>query len=193
MGHKSLASTEVYLTLGIGSGRSVTSPYDFGPYEGPDRKGVSGLGRSSRLPLKIILLIMKFQMNRGKWSAGSAAARPANSATTYLSVIPAGFTEIRPNSCNNRHRPCCQAPELIKGIAYYHAIFTVPYEVNDPIYDNQKELYSLLFRCTSDTLLTLCRDRKYLGATPGLVMVLYTWGQKLNFIRTSTRCCPAAV
>ena len=29
MGHKSLASTEVYLTLGIGSGRSVTSPYDF--------------------------------------------------------------------------------------------------------------------------------------------------------------------
>ena len=103
-----------------------------------------------------------------------------------------GFTEIRPNSCNNRHCPCCQAPleqkwvqardsELIKGIAYYHAIFTVPYELNDLIYDNQKELYSLLFRCTSDTLLTLCRDRKYLGATPGLVMVLHTWGQKLNF------------
>ena len=21
-----------------------------------------------------------------------------------------GFTEIRPNSCNNRHCPCCQAP-----------------------------------------------------------------------------------
>lgn len=29
MGHKSLSSTEVYLTLGIGNGRSVTSPYDF--------------------------------------------------------------------------------------------------------------------------------------------------------------------
>lgn len=28
MGHKSLSSTEVYLTLGIGNGRSVTSPYD---------------------------------------------------------------------------------------------------------------------------------------------------------------------
>lgn len=28
MGHKSLASTSVYLTLGIGNGRSVTSPYD---------------------------------------------------------------------------------------------------------------------------------------------------------------------
>ena len=30
MGHKSLSSTEVYLTLGIGNGRSVKSPYDFG-------------------------------------------------------------------------------------------------------------------------------------------------------------------
>lgn len=29
MGHKSLSSTSVYLTLGIGNGRSVTSPYDF--------------------------------------------------------------------------------------------------------------------------------------------------------------------
>ena len=28
LGHKSLSSTEVYLTLGIGNGRSVTSPYD---------------------------------------------------------------------------------------------------------------------------------------------------------------------
>lgn len=30
MGHKSLSSTELYLTLGIGTGRSVKSPYDFG-------------------------------------------------------------------------------------------------------------------------------------------------------------------
>lgn len=30
MGHKSLSSTEVYLSLGIGNGRSVKSPYDFG-------------------------------------------------------------------------------------------------------------------------------------------------------------------
>jgi integrase/recombinase XerD len=28
MGHKSISSTSVYLTLGIGNGRSVTSPYD---------------------------------------------------------------------------------------------------------------------------------------------------------------------
>ena len=42
-------------------------------------------------------------------------------------------------SCNNRSCPCCQAPlekkweaerntELIRGIAYYHVVFTVPHE-----------------------------------------------------------------
>ena len=30
MGHKSLSSTTVYLTLGIGNGRTVRSPYDIG-------------------------------------------------------------------------------------------------------------------------------------------------------------------
>lgn len=100
--------------------------------------------------------------------------------------------QIHAVSCNDRHCPCCQAPtekkwicernsELIPGIAYYHAIFTVPYELNDLIYTNQKVLYGQLFRCAADTLLTLCRDPKHPGATPGIVAVLHTHGQKLNF------------
>lgn len=103
-----------------------------------------------------------------------------------------GHIEIHASSCNNRHCPCCQAPieqkwimernsELIEGIAYYHAIFTVPYELNSLIYENQELLYGLMFRCATDTLLTLCRDKKYLGTTPGIVSVLHTQGQRLNF------------
>lgn len=95
-------------------------------------------------------------------------------------------------SCNNRNCPNCQAPqeqkwilarnsELIEGCAYYHCIFTLPFELNDLIYENQKLLYNLMFSCVSDTLLTLCRDKKHMGATPGIIMVLHTWGQKLNF------------
>lgn len=38
-----------------------------------------------------------------------------------------------------------------------------------------------MFSCVSDTILTLCRDKKHMGATPGIIMVLHTWGQKLNF------------
>ena len=103
-----------------------------------------------------------------------------------------GHTEIHAVSCNNRDCPSCQAPlekkwvmeresELIEGIAYYHVIFTVPHELNDLIYVNQKLLYDLLFSCASDTLITLCRDKKYMGATPGIVSVLHSWGQQMNF------------
>lgn len=103
-----------------------------------------------------------------------------------------GHVEIHASSCNNRHCPCCQAPieqkwiiernsELIEGIAYYHAVFTLPYELNSLICENQELLYGLMFHCATDTLLTLCRDKKYLGATPGVVSVLHTQGQRLNF------------
>lgn len=110
-----------------------------------------------------------------------------------LSVCPdCGHKRIHACSCNNRDCPSCQAPleqkwvmernsELVPGIAYYHVILTLPHELNTLILENQKLLYNLLFSTASDTLLTLCRDKKYMGATPGIVSVLHTWGQKMNF------------
>ena len=103
-----------------------------------------------------------------------------------------GYQKIRARSCNNRSCPCCQAPleqkwvmernsELISGIAYYHVIFTLPRELNSLMLVNQKILYDLLFSAATQTLLTLCKDKKYMGALPGIVSVLHTWGQKLSF------------
>jgi len=110
-----------------------------------------------------------------------------------MSVCPdCGHTRIHACSCNNRDCPSCQAPleqkwvmernsELVSLIAYYHVIFTVPHELNGLFLENQKLMYDLLFRAASDTLLTLCRDKKYMGATPGIVSVLHTWGQRMNY------------
>ena len=103
-----------------------------------------------------------------------------------------GYTKIRARSCNNRCCPSCQAPlekkwvmernaELISGIAYYHVIFTLPHELNLLITENKKLLYDLMFSCSSASLITLCKDKKHMGATPGIVSVLHTWGQQLNF------------
>ena len=103
-----------------------------------------------------------------------------------------GYRRIHSCSCNNRDCPCCQAPlekkwvmernsELVSGIAYYHVIFTLPHELNPLILANQKTLYDLLFSSAADTLITLCRDKKFMGATPGIVSVLHTWGQQLTF------------
>jgi hypothetical protein len=103
-----------------------------------------------------------------------------------------GHPLIHAVSCNNRSCPCCQAPlekkwelerntELIEGIAYFHVVFTVPHELNALIRHNQKLLLDLQFRCVQDTLLTLCADPRFMGAKPGILSVLHTWGQKLSF------------
>ena len=102
-----------------------------------------------------------------------------------------GHTEIHYNSCRNRNCPNCQAilkevwidkrrAEVIDA-PYYHVVFTVPHELNPLIYANQKKLYTLLHKASSETLLELSKDKKYLGATPGIIQVLHTWGQKLNY------------
>jgi hypothetical protein len=41
-------------------------------------------------------------------------------------------------------------------------------------------VYRLLFRAAADTLLEFARDPRHLGAEPGIVAVLHTWGQNLS-------------
>ena len=102
-----------------------------------------------------------------------------------------GYTEIHNNSCRNRHCPKCQAvnkaiwvderqSEVINS-PYYHAIFTVPYELNNLIYENQKNLYALLHKCAAETIIELARDKKYIGGVPGIIQVLHTWGSDLKY------------
>jgi hypothetical protein len=40
-------------------------------------------------------------------------------------------------------------------------------------------MYDLLFRCVSETLLTIARDKRRLGADLGFLAVLHTWNQKM--------------
>lgn len=110
-----------------------------------------------------------------------------------------GHLQMHACSCNNRNCPSCQSTleqkwimarnsELIEGCSYYHVIFTVPHELNDLIYQNQKLLYNLMFSSASNTLLNLCHDKKHMGATPGIILVLHTWGQQLNY-HPHLHCC----
>lgn len=64
---------------------------------------------------------------------------------------------------------------------YFHVVFTLPHELNPLLFCNQKLLYSLLHKCCSQTLLELCKDKKYLGATPGIIQILHTWNQELSY------------
>ena len=102
-----------------------------------------------------------------------------------------GYMEVHNNSCRNRNCPNCQAvlkeiwvdkrrAEVIDS-PYFHVVFTLPHELNPLVYCNQKLLYGLLHRCCAETLLELSADKKWLGATPGIIQVLHTWNQELEY------------
>ena len=102
-----------------------------------------------------------------------------------------GHLEFHNNSCRNRNCPNCQSvnKELwvdkrraeVIDTPYFHVVFTLPHELNALIYCNQQLLYSLLHRCCAQTLLELSPDKKWLGATPGIIQVLHTWDQELGY------------
>lgn len=46
---------------------------------------------------------------------------------------------------------------------------------------NRKLLFGLLFKAAQHTILTLSKDEKYIGATPGVVSILHSNGQDLTF------------
>lgn len=102
-----------------------------------------------------------------------------------------GHIELHSCSCRNRNCPNCQS--ILKEVwidkrrsevldaSYFHVVFTVPHFLNALFLANQKLLYSLLFKAASETLLTLSLDKRFLGAEPGIIMVLHTWGQTLSY------------
>ena len=95
------------------------------------------------------------------------------------------------NSCRNRHCTLCQTTTKELWIAnqsqyllntnYFHAVFTIPDTLNQVVFQNQEEVYKIFFKSVSETILELCNDRKYLGATPGITTILHTWGQNMMY------------
>jgi len=88
-----------------------------------------------------------------------------------------GYRAISYNSCRNRHCPKCQSnardrwldarrQELLP-VRYVHVVFTLPSQLAPLALQNKSEIYGLLFRASAETLLTVARDEKHLGAEIG--------------------------
>ncbi|MHB1041462.1 MAG: IS91 family transposase [Eubacteriales bacterium] len=100
-----------------------------------------------------------------------------------------GHTRISYNSCRNRHCPKCQTlskerwidsqKNNLLNVGYFHVVFTIPDTLNTLVFQNQKELYTILFKAAAETLQELSSDKKYLGAKLGFTSILHTWGQNL--------------
>ena len=95
------------------------------------------------------------------------------------------------HSCGNRHCPNCGGMKREQWLSdrmsellpttYYHLVFTLPTELHALIMGNRKPLLGLLFDASHHTINTLAKDAQWLGAKPGIVSVLHTWGQQLSF------------
>lgn len=101
------------------------------------------------------------------------------------------FLRIHYCSYGNRNCPHCQQVEKERWIdqrrsevldaPYFHVVFTLPSQLRSLVYANQKLLYDLLHTAASRTVLCLSQDKRYLGASPGIIQILHTWNQTLEY------------
>jgi hypothetical protein len=99
-------------------------------------------------------------------------------------------TVIAYNSCRNRHCPKCQGAAAKEWLAereaellpvpYFHVVFSLPSQIADIAYQNKATIYDLLFKASSETMLTIAADPKHLGARIGILSVLHTWGSAMT-------------
>lgn len=119
-----------------------------------------------------------------------------------------GFTQYRcpddhetkeiHHSC--RHRGCTvcsqrkqhewleKQKQRLLGCDHFHLVFTLPSEYHELWLHNRKWFIQTQFEVTSETLKDLLQEKPktqqkhqtHLGATPGFISVLHTWGRQLN-------------
>ena len=151
-------------------------------------------------PLTIRSVVSRFYSS---WSAGKNVRRDIKVAASsiircrtaelgaHVSRCDCGhITTIQYNSCRHRSCPQCRggrrANWLQKTTAellpcdHVHIIFTVPEQLNRLWQFNRASFSERLMKAARQTLETLLADPKFLGARPGIISALHTWGRNLS-------------
>jgi hypothetical protein len=94
------------------------------------------------------------------------------------------------HACRHRSCPRCAVRPREQWLAaqlaqllpcpHFHVVFTLPHELIVLWQFNRSWFNQLLFDCARLSLVQLLGDARHLGATPGLVMALHTWGRTLS-------------
>lgn len=95
------------------------------------------------------------------------------------------------NSCGDTNCPQCQNIKKqlwidkmvhhLLPIPHFHIIFTIPQELRDWFYYNQRVFYNLLFRVSWQTISKIAKDKGGDTAMTGMVCTLHTWGSNLSY------------
>ncbi len=144
------------------------------------RLGFAQHARTRRLPLHL------YRAARAILGCRTAAMG------SHLRGCPEGHEiQVHYNSCRHRACPQCARPRVDRWLDarrqqllacdHYHVVFTLPHELEPLWHANRQRMIDHLFRAVRDTLLELLEDPKYLGARPGVLATLHTWGRTLSF------------
>ena len=95
------------------------------------------------------------------------------------------------HSCRDRHCPKCQNDridewlekqfDLLLSVPYFMATPTVPEDLRPVFRSHQKMMYSLFFKASSEAIMLLAKDKRFLDAEIGLMGVLQTWTRQLIY------------
>jgi len=95
------------------------------------------------------------------------------------------------HSCRNRSCPKCHTRQTAQWLearqaemlptGYFHVVVTVPQELRALLRANQRDGYGLLMKAAADAIIELARDRRFVGGTVGVLAVLHTWTQQLDY------------
>lgn len=113
-----------------------------------------------------------------------------------------GEQRIVPHSCGHRNCPHCQHHESQQWLerqlkrhvpaTYFMLTFTLPSELRDLAWRNQRTLYALLFECAWETVHTFSQNDQQLQGSPGAVAVLHTHSRRLDYHPHVHLAMPAA-
>lgn len=102
-----------------------------------------------------------------------------------------GKTFYAYHGCRNRSCPACHSGQSRQWLEarcaevlpcpYYHVCITVPSQLRTAFRSNQRDCYSLLMKASSEAVLELCADKRYLGAVPAVMSVLHTWSATMDY------------
>jgi len=132
-----------------------------------------------------------YKVPRRVWKAAHAVMRCRTAALGgHVRRCPQGHvTEIWYNSCRHRACPRCCSHRINQWLDgwqrqvlptdHFHLIFTLPSELHELWRWNRAALTEVLFASVRATLFPLLGDPKWLGATPGILAALHTWGRTL--------------
>jgi len=94
------------------------------------------------------------------------------------------------HGCRNRSCPKCHGRQIVIWMkkqgarmlpcSHFHVVATVPGEIRSLFLREQKYLYGLLMKTAANTLCELAKDKRYIGAVPGILAVLHTWTGQMH-------------